>query len=134
MTVELEKRYTYIQKFFESLSDEEFVRMMIECGIKSSKKPEESDYIKAFYPNYMKQICIVVDEIRKGEIMNSKKQKKKLMTLVLHYNKDTYIRKVGLSGLFFVYILKYGKAIPGELSRYIESGDKLYDLVEQEMV
>lgn len=38
MTVELEKRYTYIQKFFESLSDEEFVRMMIECGIKSSKK------------------------------------------------------------------------------------------------
>ena len=57
------------------------------------------------------------------------------MTLVLHYNKDTYIRKVGLSGLFFcVYILKYGKAIPGELSRYIESGDKLYDLVEQEMV
>ena len=51
MTVELEKRYTYIQKFFESLSDEEFVRMMIECGIKSSK---ESDYIKAFYPNYMK--------------------------------------------------------------------------------
>ena len=44
MTVELEKRYTYIQKFFESLSDEEFVRMMIECGIKSSKKPEESDY------------------------------------------------------------------------------------------
>lgn len=35
---------------------------------------------------------------------------------------------------FFVYILKYGKAIPGELSRYIESGDKLYDLVEQEMV
>ena len=55
------------------------------------------------------------------------------MTLVLHYNKDTYIRKVGLSGLFFVYILKYGKAIPGELSRYIESGDKLYDLVEQEM-
>ena len=54
MTVELEKRYTYIQKFFESLSDEEFVRMMIECGIKSPKKPEESDYIKAFYPNYMK--------------------------------------------------------------------------------
>lgn len=54
MTVELEKRYTYIQKFFESLSDEEFVRMMIECGIKSSKKPEENDYIKAFYPNYMK--------------------------------------------------------------------------------
>lgn len=54
MTVELEKRYTYIQKFFESLSDEEFVRMMIECGIKSSKKSEESDYIKAFYPNYMK--------------------------------------------------------------------------------
>ena len=51
-----------------------------------------------------------------------------------YYNKDTYIRKVGLSGLFFVYILKYGKAIPGELSRYIESGDKLYDLVEQEMV
>lgn len=44
MTVELEKRYTYIQKFFESLSDEEFVRMMIECGIKSSKKTEESDY------------------------------------------------------------------------------------------
>lgn len=37
MTVELEKRYTYIQKFFKSLSDEEFVRMMIECGIKSSK-------------------------------------------------------------------------------------------------
>ena len=37
MTVELEKRYAYIQKFFESLSDEEFVRMMIECGIKSSK-------------------------------------------------------------------------------------------------
>mgnify|MGYP000095038406 FL=1 len=36
MTVELEKRYTYIQKFFESLSDEEFVWMMIECGIKSS--------------------------------------------------------------------------------------------------
>lgn len=57
------------------------------------------------------------------------------MTLDLHYNKDTYIRKVGLSGLFFcVYILKYGKAIPGELSKYIESGDKLYDLVEQEMV
>ena len=54
MTVELEKRYTYIQKFFESLSDEEFVRMMIECGIKSSKKREESHYIKAFYPNYMK--------------------------------------------------------------------------------
>ena len=51
------------------------------------------------------------------------------MTLVLHYNKDTYIRKVGLSGLFFVYILKYGKAIPGELSRYIESGDKLYDFL-----
>ena len=38
MTVELEKRYTYIQNFFDSLSDEEFVRMMIECGIKSSKK------------------------------------------------------------------------------------------------
>ena len=37
MTVELEKRYTYIQKFFESLSDEEFVRMMIEwyCGYKN---------------------------------------------------------------------------------------------------
>ena len=113
MTVELEKRYTYIQKFFESLSDEEFVRMMIECGIKSSKKPEESDYIKAFYPNYMKQICVVVDEIRKGEIMNSKKQKKKLMTLVLHYNKDTYIRKVGLSGLFFVCI-----SFPSFLSSY----------------
>lgn len=46
--------YDGCQKFFESLSDEEFVRMMIECGIKSSKKPEESDYIKAFYPNYMK--------------------------------------------------------------------------------
>ena len=43
MTVELEKRYTYIQKFFESLSDEEFVRMMIECGIKSSKKPDQSN-------------------------------------------------------------------------------------------
>lgn len=33
-----------------------------------------------------------------------------------------------------MYILKYGKAIPGELSRYIESGDKLYDLVEQEQI
>lgn len=51
-----------------------------------------------------------------------------------YYNKDTYIRKIGLSVSFFVYILKYGKAIPGELSRCIESGDKLYDLVEQEMV
>lgn len=29
-------------------------------------------------------------------------------------------------------VLKYGKAIPGELSRYIESDDDLYDLVEQE--
>lgn len=112
MTVELEKRYTYIQKFFESLSDEEFVQMMIECGIKSSKKPEESDYIKAFYPNYMKQICIVVDKIRKGEIMNSKKQKKKLMTLVLHYNKDTYIRKVGLSGLFLCVYTEIWKSNP----------------------
>ncbi len=28
-------------------------------------------------------------------------------------------------------VLKYGKAIPGELSRYIESDDNLYDLVEQ---
>ena len=50
----LEEREKYIREFFDSLSDEEFVRMMIECGIKSSKKPEESDYIKAFYPNYMK--------------------------------------------------------------------------------
>mgnify|MGYP000417652349 CR=1 FL=1 len=38
MTVELEKKiYLYPKIFFESLSDEEFVRMMIECGIKSSK-------------------------------------------------------------------------------------------------
>ena len=42
------------KSIYPQLSDEEFVRMMIECGIKSSKKPEESDYIKAFYPNYMK--------------------------------------------------------------------------------
>ena len=31
-------------------------------------------------------------------------------------------------------VLKYGKPIPGELSRYIESDDNLYDLVEQEGV
>lgn len=48
---ELEKRYIYINEFFESLSDEEFVQIMIECGIEKSKKLEESDYIKAFYPD-----------------------------------------------------------------------------------
>lgn len=38
IALELEKRLAYIHDFFASLSDEEFVRMMIECGIKSSKK------------------------------------------------------------------------------------------------
>ena len=36
IALELEKRLAYIHDFFASLSDEEFVQMMIECGIKSS--------------------------------------------------------------------------------------------------
>lgn len=70
MTVELEKRYTYIQKFFESLSDEEFVRMMIECGIKSSKKTGREWLYKGVLSKLHEIVCVVVDEIRKGEIMN----------------------------------------------------------------
>ena len=37
IALELEKRLAYIHDFFASLSDEEFVQMMIECGIEKSK-------------------------------------------------------------------------------------------------
>ena len=44
----LEEREKYIQEFFDSLSDEEFVAMLLECGIERTKRTSDSDYVKAF--------------------------------------------------------------------------------------
>lgn len=49
MEKNLKERNNYINNFFDSLSDDEFIEMMLECGIKETRKPEESDYVKAFY-------------------------------------------------------------------------------------
>ena len=51
MEQNLKERYDYIKNFFDALSDDEFIKMMVECGIEKTKKPEESDYVKAFYPS-----------------------------------------------------------------------------------
>ena len=57
----LEEREKYIQEFFDSLSDEEFVAMLLECGIERTKRTSDSDYVKAF--------CLDKKEIR-GEKMS----------------------------------------------------------------
>lgn len=57
----LEEREKYIREFFDSLSDEEFVAMLLECGIERSKRASESDYVKTF--------CLDEKEIR-GEKMS----------------------------------------------------------------
>lgn len=36
------------ENFFDSLSDEEFVAMLLECGIERTKRASESDYVKVF--------------------------------------------------------------------------------------
>ena len=48
IALELEKRLAYIHDFFASLSDEEFVAMLLECGIEKTKRASESDYVKVF--------------------------------------------------------------------------------------
>ena len=57
----LEEREKYIREFFDSLSDEEFVAMLLECGIERTKRASESDYVKTF--------CLDEKEIR-GEKMS----------------------------------------------------------------
>ena len=49
------------ENFFDSLSDEEFVAMLLECGIERAKRASESDYVKTF--------CLDEKEIR-GEKMS----------------------------------------------------------------
>lgn len=44
----LEEREKYIREFFDSLSDEEFVAMLLECGTERTKRASESDYVKTF--------------------------------------------------------------------------------------
>ena len=44
----LEEREKYIREFFDSLSDEEFVAMLLEFGIERTKRASESDYVKVF--------------------------------------------------------------------------------------
>ena len=57
----VEEEEKYIREFFDSLSDEEFVAMLLECGIERTKRASESDYVKTF--------CLDEKEIR-GEKMS----------------------------------------------------------------